>query len=90
VGGKATDQVAQLIKAGLVSPELRLTRCSLCNSRLIPIPAHDPSGIRKGIPDVKPDNDTIFWCTRCQKAYWEGSHTSNMRITLADIAKETQ
>lgn len=85
---KVADQITQLVRSGLISPELRLTRCSLCNSLLVPIEANALSEMRKKIQDFNQDSKPVFWCNRCYKAYWEGSHTINMRSTLAAIAKD--
>ena len=85
---KIGEQLRQLINAGLISPVIRLTRCSLCNTPLIPISRDDRSKLTEKIPDFDPGDAPVLWCTGCKKAYWEGSHTINMRIRIDLIARE--
>jgi uncharacterized protein with PIN domain len=84
------DQIRQLVSADLIFPNLRLSRCSLCNSLLLPITEmtlKTLSGkIQDRIPDEFPEENTILWCNQCKKAYWEGSHTRNMRARTAGFA----
>lgn len=66
-------EVAQALMLRVVDP---LSRCSLCNTRLVPAPAeavHDlvPEGVRA--------RHTSFWqCPSCRKIYWQGSHWDKM------------
>lgn len=87
-GGNIRDQITQMIRAGLIIPSLRLNRCSLCNSRLVPIDPDNLLGLKVKFPEFNHGNDPVFWCNTCRKAYWEGSHTGNLRGKLAAIAKD--
>ena len=83
------DQIRQLIVDGLIIPDLRLTRCPLCNTLLIPTSEAVPSEYMKEIKEIRPDSpleaDQITWCRHCKKAYWEGSHTRKMREQIHHI-----
>lgn len=87
---KIGEQLRQLIRAGLIAPIIRLTRCSICNNPLVPIPQDDLSELRRKIPDFDPGAALVLWCTGCRKAYWEGSHTSNMRTRIDRLAREME
>ncbi len=74
------SQLHGLADLGLVEPRLRLTRCSLCNEKLRPALTREVSGAnyaperRDGIP--------FYWCVRCRKLYWAGSHTRDLADRL--------
>jgi uncharacterized protein len=64
------------------------SRCLICNT-LFEKPnfndqiEHIPLSIRQQKPE--------FWyCPRCQKFYWEGTHTENMRLQLSQWQKNNQ
>lgn len=95
-GEKLEDQIRQLTKARLITPLLRLTRCSVCNNLLIPLSdetlSRHKDEITDIIPDLSPEEGEILWCQKCRKAYWEGSHTRSMkrRIDLLTRGQETE
>lgn len=74
-------QILQLRDRGLIVPEIRLTRCSKCNSRLISGQLPDCSD-----KDVTPSSEHISHCPLCNKQYWEGSHTRNMRKVIENLS----
>jgi uncharacterized protein with PIN domain len=85
-GRTVMDQVRNLIQDDLIVPMLRLTRCSVCNSPLVLLPDNVKE---EEVPDdCITKNIPVMWCMKCKKAYWEGSHTSRMRATLALIVQE--
>jgi hypothetical protein len=86
-GERLEDQIRQLICASLIIPELRLTRCSVCNNPLIPITEDDFGRLKRKIPDFGTTQEPVLWCRQCTRAYWEGSHTSNMRNRITEISK---
>lgn len=73
-------QIRQLYEAGLINPQIRLTRCSRCNVLL-----HE--GSPPGDPPVSiiPDDTPLVYCPVCNRRYWEGTHTRNMRNQLAQM-----
>ncbi len=65
--------------------EVRFVRCSLCNAplreadRSAPVPP-------KGVPERHwMSGAPIYVCTSCGQAYWEGSHTDEIRRTLGRV-----
>jgi uncharacterized protein with PIN domain len=78
------EQVRQLIEGGYVVPEIRMSRCSLCNTRLRPATQRE---IRETpyAPRESPVT-AFFWCTGCRKLYWMGSHGKHMLSRLQEIA----
>jgi len=75
-------QIIQLVKAGLIIPEIRLTRCSRCNAPLkegLAPENHDP---------LIPPDTPLTYCPVCSRQYWEGTHARNLRSQLAQILNE--
>jgi uncharacterized protein with PIN domain len=69
---RVMPQVRQLAILGLIDPELRMTRCSLCNEVLRPASGHE---IESAVyAPRKKEELTFFWCRNCRKLYWMGSH----------------
>ncbi|MCL4324891.1 MAG: Mut7-C RNAse domain-containing protein [Candidatus Thermoplasmatota archaeon] len=77
---------AQLTEVRRAFPQLRteveFTRCTSCNGRLqsadrsTPVPP-------KGVPEhIWMSPDPVMVCSLCGHAYWEGSHTSEIRATF--------
>lgn len=65
-------QVQQLIDQGLVRRRLAMSRCSLCNTLL-----REATACEVGQTEYAPKDwrdISFFWCRRCQKLYWNGSH----------------
>lgn len=66
------EQVQQLIDVHLVRKRLAMSRCSLCNTELREA---NTCEIRKTTYAPKDwRNLSFFWCSRCKKLYWNGSH----------------
>jgi uncharacterized protein with PIN domain len=76
------DQLAQLISAGVLkdSLKLKMVRCSLCNARLRPATLAEVASAEYA-PQTREGLD-FFWCARCRKLYWMGSHARNLSIRL--------
>ncbi len=66
------DQVQQLVGAGLVERRLLMSRCSICNTELRPAAAKEIRETEYAPEDR--DGLTFWWCSRCGKLYWNGSH----------------
>jgi uncharacterized protein len=66
-------EVAAVLPLRLVDP---LSRCSLCNAVLVPLPQEAvmdlvPTGVRSRHEE--------FWrCPSCRRVYWQGSHWDKM------------
>ncbi len=79
------EQVRQLVNAGLIDPDIRLRmkRCSLCNACLRRASEEE---IRKTDYAPQQRNDLeFFWCPRCRKLYWMGSHGRNLAERLEEV-----
>ena len=75
-GDDVIDQISQLVKQGLIKPELRLNRCSICNELLRPARSEEVSSASyapKNRGDLR-----FFWCRHCRKLYWLGSHSEQL------------
>ncbi len=85
--GNVMDQIDQLAGLGLVEPRLRLTRCSICNSELRDATPGEIDGA-----DYAPRERTgfhFFWCPRCGKLYWNGSHGRRLLERIVSITGKT-
>lgn len=74
-----SDQINQLVKAGLIVPQIRLTRCSLCNTLLLE--GASTTKEQEHIPAGTP----LAYCPVCKRHYWEGTHTMNLRRKLDQL-----
>ena len=66
-------------------PELLLTRCLQCNSRLLTTtqtPANLPEYIKSHFQE-------FHYCPQCQKYYWRGSHYRQMQNKMQQIFMST-
>jgi len=77
------EQVRTLARMGLIVPEIRLTRCSLCNSPLRKARADEVRGASYA-PRNAPGR-TFFWCSRCRKLYWQGSHSRDLEKRIKEL-----
>ncbi len=75
-------QIRELARKGVIVPELRLTRCSLCNRVLRPATEDEIAGSA-----YAPRNRTglrFCWCRSCRKLYWMGSHGENLEKRIKE------
>ena len=75
-------QVDQLIRAGLIERRVTLSRCSLCNTEL-----REANTCEIGDADYAPKdwrNLSFFWCAKCQKLYWNGSHGKQLEERILE------
>ncbi len=83
---KSYDPIDQLleIKDRLPAPTFRSWElCPICSFRLEKVES------RNGLPDyVSKIAEEIFYCPRCNKYYWQGSHTSNFKKMMESIGLE--
>jgi uncharacterized protein len=79
--GDVLCQVRQLVDLGMVDPELRMNRCSLCNE---PLRMAHKKEIREAgyAPGHSARERAFFWCRRCRRLYWMGSHGEALRDRL--------
>jgi uncharacterized protein with PIN domain len=73
-------QIRALSSLGLITPELVMDRCSLCNARLRPATEAEVEAA-----DYAPgerDSLEFFLCPGCRRLYWMGSHGRNLQASL--------
>ncbi len=75
-------QVRQLTTLGLIDPVIRMSRCSLCNEPLRRAREAEISGAEYA--PVRRERLQFFWCRRCHKLYWTGSHQRNLEKRMGD------
>ena len=74
------DQVQQLIDYRLIERRLTMSRCSLCNTTL-----REANTCEIERTDYAPRNwrsTRFFWCERCHKLYWNGSHGKQLETRI--------
>lgn len=77
------DQVRSLSRLGVIVPEIRLTRCSLCNSQLRP--ARPEEIMRSSYAPRDTPGKTFSWCPTCRKLYWVGSHGKDLEKRMKEL-----
>jgi hypothetical protein len=66
------EQVQQMIDLHLIRRRVTMSRCSLCNT-----PLREATTCEIGQAEYAPKDWrdlSFFWCQRCKKLYWNGSH----------------
>ncbi len=70
------EQIREVVSAlglKIVDP---LSRCSVCNALLVPVP---PDMVRGLVPEGVQSTHHEFWqCPTCRRVYWKGSHWDKM------------
>ena len=57
------------------------SRCSVCNGLIVPASNEQISQFKLDLSA----NNPIYYCTQCQKLYWEGSHVRRMKNRLSEF-----
>jgi uncharacterized protein len=66
------EQLNKVLENTNVDTTQILSRCSLCNTKLISI---DKEQVKDKVPEnVYQTNETFWICSNCHKIYWRGSH----------------
>lgn len=76
------EQVQQLIDAGLIERRVTMSRCSLCNTPLREANTCEIQAAEYAPKDWR--NLTFYWCERCRKLYWNGSHGKQLEKRILD------
>jgi uncharacterized protein with PIN domain len=88
---KSTDinvQIRMIISDIKIDSKKFLSRCILCNSKVIDIKKIEVKG---KVPERVYKNNKKFWyCKNCDKIYWKGSHFENMIEKINEIEKATE
>jgi len=83
------EQVKQVVSHFRLNTKDRLfTRCTLCNSLVIPI---SKSRVKNRVPEfVYRTIDEFYYCQSCDKIYWAGSHIKQVRELLSQLSLESK
>lgn len=74
------EQVQQLVDRGLIVRRLVMDRCSLCNTPLRTATEEEIAGAEYAPRDKA--GLTFFWCDECERLYWNGSHTQQLKVRI--------
>ena len=87
-GGDVLEQVAALVRSGLVEPVLRLDRCSCCNTLLRPAAPDELTAV----PYLPGDGGSrmFYRCDACGRIYWAGSHADRLAERLDRINRAAE
>ncbi len=70
------EQIVKAISDKKIDYSKVLSRCILCNTTVDEIKKYEVKG---KVPKKVFDNNETFWfCPKCKKIYWKGSHYENM------------
>jgi len=77
------EQLRQVWHAFSLRPDQDLTRCTICNGELDPMPVEDAEDkVPEGVFLL---NHAFFRCRSCGKVYWHGTHWLKIKQRLADL-----
>ena len=82
------DQVQTLKKHGLIDLQVRLIRCSLCNTLLRGATDEEITGADYAPSDTR--YFTFFWCPACRRLYWNGTHTEDIIERITTLEKRSE
>lgn len=86
VSNDVAEQMRELKKIG-VNFQLLMDRCSVCNS-LLRKPSSEEAlevMVREGISEDIGQRYELWYCEKCRKLYWMGSHWKNMAEFLKKL-----
>jgi len=76
-------QLRQVLQGIPLNNALVLSRCLLCNSPLDSIKKDEVKG--KVPPKVFEQHETFWYCPRCNKIYWRGTHYKDMLKKINEL-----
>ena len=77
------EQLNMILKDYKIDESLFLTRCTLCNNTVKSIKKKD---VKDKVPQRVFENNENFWyCSKCDKVYWKGSHFDKMKEKIKNI-----
>jgi len=79
------DQIQQVFQNVVFNDEAILSRCLICNTILASI---DKKKIEGKVPcRILDQHDKFYYCSKCDKVYWMGTHYRNMMNMINSIKK---
>lgn len=83
---KLDDQIFQVLDLIEINKKSLLSRCTLCNN---PLKTIEKIEVKGKVPKKVFDNNNKFWfCEKCNKFYWTGSHFDNINERIKKITKK--
>lgn len=77
------EQINLVLKNLVIDKDKFLSRCLVCNSKISEI---EKGIIRDKVPNKVFQRHEKFWfCDKCNKIYWKGSHYNNMFQKLKNL-----
>ncbi len=76
-------QLRQVADLGIIEPRIRMSRCSLCNTRLRPATVREIREARYAPRSAR--GKEFSWCPACRKLYWMGSHSDRLEKRLNEM-----
>jgi len=77
------EQLRTVLKEIEIDKSKILSRCILCNSKVVKI---DKEKVKDKVPQRVFENNHKFWyCSKCDKLYWRGTHTENMIKKISEM-----
>lgn len=83
------DQLRELKALG-IRFELKMDRCSVCNTPLRKPTREEALEVmkREGIKEDLAEKFDLWYCERCKKLYWMGGHWKNMKRFLNELERD--
>jgi len=79
------EQLSYVLSHVKINKNAILSRCSLCNTVLDEIKKND---VKDKVPEKVFENNEKFWfCPKCDKIYWMGSHYDKIINKIDEIKK---
>ncbi len=80
------DQISEMRNLG-VDTEIKMDRCSVCNSILRKPTDEEAKDVmeQEGIKEDLKERYELWYCEKCKKLYWLGSHYRNMVKFLENL-----
>jgi uncharacterized protein with PIN domain len=80
------DQLRNVLRNIEIDKKIILSRCSICNSLLKKI---NKKEVKNRIPSkIYNSKDDYFYCEKCDKIYWMGSHYDKIIKKIFEIKKD--
>ena len=80
------EQLKQVLKKVKINKALLLSRCTICNELVEKI---DKNKVKGKVPKrVFENNKEFFFCAKCEKYYWIGSHYDKMIEKIDELQNE--
>jgi len=77
------QQINKVINQVKIAPSKILSRCILCNTKIDEIKKDE---VKKKVPKrVFEANEKFWFCPKCNKIYWKGSHYEKMIEKINDL-----